>query len=410
VSETAAREVDVAIVGAGPAGAAAAIAFSRRGMSVVMLERSLFPRDKICGDFLTPGAVARLRELGEGAVEAASPWTLRGMRITFEGRDVLSDFPPARDGWSLSRRSLDAALARRAVAAGAELVERIRVDRFGLERDGARWVEASHPDGTRQRWRARLLVEAGGRHGPIARRVGWRVDDRHLRRFALWSQMEGVRGLSERGEMHVFEGGYVGVAPLAPGDGESAAANVTMVLTPERMARARGDAGGYFLDVLRRHPELGRRLAAARLLAPVRGLGPLACSARRLGGRGLALVGDACGFVDPFTGEGVFMALESGRLLAEAVSGPPAAADALDRALDQYERSWRAAFTSKYRLCRLLQVVIARPWLARHVARALGSHKDLADRMVGATGDLLPASSVLNPSYLGRVLLAGMTG
>jgi hypothetical protein len=95
------------------------------------------------------------------------------------------------------------------------------------------------------------------------------------------------------------------------------------------------------------------------------------------------------------------MALESARLMAEAVAAG---------SLDRYESAWRAAFSSKLRLCRLLQIVIARPWLARYVARALGSRKDLADRMVGATGDLFPTSSVLNPAYLGRLLLAGMTG
>src|SRR5262245_57558666 len=115
-----ATEVDVVVVGAGPAGSASAIALRRQGLSVALLERSVFPRDKICGDFLTPGAVARLIELGAGA-EEASPKPLRGMRITFERSEVLSDFPASHRGWSLSRRSLDAALAQRAVASGADL-------------------------------------------------------------------------------------------------------------------------------------------------------------------------------------------------------------------------------------------------------------------------------------------------
>src|SRR5207249_2029017 len=106
-------DVDVAIVGAGPAGSAAAIALRSQGLSVALLEKTRFPRDKICGDFLTPGAVALLRDLGAG-VEAESPVTLRGMRITFETTEILSDFPVSRTGWSLSRRSLDAALARAA--------------------------------------------------------------------------------------------------------------------------------------------------------------------------------------------------------------------------------------------------------------------------------------------------------
>src|SRR5262249_14838550 len=143
--EPEAAEVDVAIVGAGPAGSAAAIALRGRGLSVALLEKSSFPRHKICGDFLTPGAVARLRDLGVGE-EAGSPGILRGMRITFEGSEILSDFPESRHGWSLSRRDLDAALAARAVVAGADLVTSLRVDRFGREADGSRsrWIEGGH--------------------------------------------------------------------------------------------------------------------------------------------------------------------------------------------------------------------------------------------------------------------------
>ncbi|HEY3174894.1 MAG TPA: NAD(P)/FAD-dependent oxidoreductase [Candidatus Polarisedimenticolia bacterium] len=397
--------VDVAIVGAGPAGSAAALALRRAGYSVALLEKARFPRDKICGDFLTPGSVGLLKEIGGGEVETEAPCTLRGMRMTYEGHEILSEFPGARHGWSLSRRKLDFVLARRAVAAGADLIEEFRATEFGSDPEtGGRWVEGSYPDGARRRFRARLLLEAGGRHGLIGRRLGWRVDDTRLIRYALWSNMEGVRGLGERGEMHVFADGYVGVAAL---DRSAGLANVTMALTPGRMARARGHVRESFLDLLARHPVMGPRCRNARLVTSVRGMGPLACRARRLAADRIAMLGDAGGFVDPFTGEGVFVALSGARMLARAVAreGLESAA-----ALASYEREFHSAFGSKFQLCRLLQVVIARPWLARRVARALASRKDLADRMVGTTGDLLPPSSVLNPSYLGRLLIAGMTG
>ncbi len=397
------EEVDVAVVGAGPAGCAAALALRARGCSVAVLEKGSFPRHKVCGDFLTPGAAALLRELGGGLVERAGPRPLRGMRITFEGRSVLSDFPRGASGWGLARRGLDAALARRAEEAGARVWYRLRVGGFRRAADGAWLVEGGHPDGARRAWRARLLVEAGGRHGLIARRLDWRRDDPSLVRYALWSHMEGVRGLGDRGEMHVLGDGYVGVAPLD----DSERANVTMVLTPRAMARARGDVAGFLRTALSLHPELGPRCRDARLLAPVRGTGPLACRARRLASPGLAVVGDAAGFIDPFTGEGIFVALTSARLLAEAAGRHGLEAAATPPA---YERSHRAAFAAKFRLCRLLQVVIARPWLARRVARALAARKELADRLVGATGDLLPPSDVLNPAYLGRLVLAGMGG
>ncbi len=406
-SDGAAAVVDAAIVGAGPAGAATAVRLRALGLKVALLDREQFPRHKICGDFLPPGAVQNVQSLC-GVIEGAAPARLEGLRITWRGRSILADFPPAAAGWGLSRLHLDAMLVKRAVASGADLVERFRVERTVRRGDGRHRVEGSHPDGTRGAFIAALVVEAGGRFGRIGRDLGWRHDDARLRRWALWSPLAGVEGLGTRCEMHVIEGGYVGIAPLA----EEKTANVTMVLSPERMAAARSDARGYYRHVLREHPELGARLDAARSLAPVRGLGPLACRARRFSAEGIALGGDACGFVDPFTAEGVSRALESARMLGDAVAAHAAPGRPLPASLTlpSYESAWRERFGPKLALCRMLQIVIARPWLAGLMARGLAARKELADRMIAATGDLLPATSVMTPSYLGRLLIAGAMG
>ncbi|MGH9866809.1 MAG: NAD(P)/FAD-dependent oxidoreductase [Candidatus Polarisedimenticolia bacterium] len=396
------HETHVAIVGGGPAGSAAAIGLTARGLSVILMDKSPFPRDKICGDFLTPGSVEKLEAIAGDAIAKLRPCPLRGMKITFEQRAIESSFPFGKQGHGLTRRELDDVLRARAEESGARWMPSFTARGTTLERDGTRVVEGTWPDGTRGRVRARLVVEASGRHGPFGRALGWRRDDPRLRRFALWSHMQGVRDLRERGEMHVFEGGYVGVGAR---DVASGLANVTMVLTPRAMAQARGHVAEYFHGALARHPELGRRTQGAARISPVRGLGPLACTASRVASGRLALVGDASGFVDPFTGEGVFVALESARLLAASVverdPGDP-------EGLRRYERAHASAFRSKLRLCRLLQITIARPWLARRVTRALSSRRDLAERMLGATGDILPAADVLNPGYLGRLLLAGI--
>jgi len=401
-------ETDVVVVGAGPAGSAAAVHLRALGLAVALLDKERFPRHKICGDFLPPGAVASLRALAGSAIEAAEPVRLEGLRITWRGRSILADFPADRPGWGLPRLHLDDALVSAAAASGAAVVERFRVERILRERDGRHRIEGSHPDGSRRAFVAPLVVEAGGRFGRVGRLLGWRSDDARLRRWALWCHLDGVEGLSTRCEMHVIDGGYVGVAPL-PGE---RAANVTMVLSPERMEAARSDPRGYYRHVLSEHPGLGPRVATARALAPVRGLGPLACRARRLSAQGIALVGDACGFVDPFTAEGVARALESARLLAQAVKAacPAARPVPVSLSLPSYETAWRERFEPKLALCRMLQVVIARPWLAGPMARGLAARKDLADRMIAATGDLLPATSVMSPSYLGRLLLAGTLG
>ncbi len=407
----AAHEADVLVVGAGPAGSATAVRLRRLGLSVVLADKARFPRHKICGDFLSPGAVAEIGAIGVRLEGEATTARLEGMRITFGGRTVLSDFPPARPAIGVSRHRLDALLVRQAQRAGATLLEGLRVVEWSRDPDGRHRVSGVHPDGTTRAFVVRLVVEAGGRFGLIGRRLAWRRDAWWPRRWALWSHMENVAGLAARCEMHVFEGGYVGVAPID----RDGSANVTMVLDARRWRAARRDPAAAYRHHLAAHAELSRRLAQARRLTPVRGLGPLACRARRLSGDGIALVGDACGFVDPFTGEGVGHALGSAALLAGAVRARLAEGGAegvLDRLeeIGGYARAWRARYAQKMTLCRWLQIVIANPRLASHVARALEARRDLADAMVGATGDLLPASSILNPSYLGRLLLAGMRG
>src|SRR5262249_40463864 len=154
---------------------------------------------------------------------------------------------------------------------------------------------------------ARLVVGAGGRRSRVARRLGLLREHPRLRKFAVRGYWEDVEGLGEHGEMHVVEGGYCGIAPLS-----RTAANLTFVLDERDMAPAGGDLAGFYLRALaRRWPRIQARLGRARLLEPPRSIGPLALEARALSVPRALLVGDAAGFYDPFTGEGVTLALRS---------------------------------------------------------------------------------------------------
>jgi geranylgeranyl reductase family protein len=373
---------DVVVVGGGPAGAATAALLRAAGHDVLLLDEARFPRDKVCGESVSPGSWRLLEALGAaGAVRALQPHPLRGMTLRSPAGTVVRGDYPGPTGLGLRRERLDAVLLQNARTSGAEVREGVRV--HDLLRDGPRVVGVLTEDGPVA---ARLVVGADGRRSVVGRRLGLLREHPRLRRWAVRGHFEGVQGLEERGEMHVGGGGYCGIAPLSPTE-----ANVTFVLGKPAMDGAGGDLQGFYLKTLRRWPQLLERLEGAHLLGPPKAIGPLALEARAVSAPGALLVGDSAGFFDPFTGEGVTLALRSAELAARVGdrwlrAGSP---------LGEYDRLRREDTRDKFRLNRLLERVVSSETLANLVGRRLEHRRGLADRLVSIAGDLLPARTTL---------------
>lgn len=199
--------------------------------------------------------------------------------------------------------------------------------------------------------------------------------------------------------MHGGGAGYCGVAPLSP-----TRANVTFVLDRREMRASGGGLEGFYRRTLRRWPRIAERLERATLLSPPRAIGPLALASSGVSAPGALLVGDAAGFYDPFTGEGVTLALRSAELAAEA--GDRFLRAGSSRALRDYERVRHAATRHKFLFNRLVQAVVGRPGLANAVVSRLARRPDLADRLVSIAGDFVPARTALGPGFLLDLLLA----
>jgi menaquinone-9 beta-reductase len=373
-------DLDVLVVGAGPAGVAAALTAHERGLHVACLDRATFPRDKTCGDGLTASALRLLEALGVGvpAIASTQPVTTVALRGP-NGR--ISELPLPRDGHHAvvtTRLDLDAALVRRAREAGVDVHEGRTVMALEMTRDRV-VVEHADGDGTTIATSAQYVI-AGDGHYSTVRRLVAPEPDRDLGSWHAFRQY--FRGVDDDRLWVLFEPdllpGYAWVFPL-PG----ARANVGFGVLRDPHTSGK-QLAGLWRDLLDRpalRDVLGPR---AEPEAPHRAWPiPASFDPRRATAGRVLFAGDAAGVVDPMTGEGIAQALESGMLAATTVADaitdrrPVAAADATyRRALD---RSLGRDLKLAHRLQLLLRkpastaavlaLVDATPWTRRNFAR-----------------------------------------
>jgi len=342
----AAAEADVVVAGGGPAGLATAIGARRAGLEVVVLEAQRPPIDKACGEGLMPDGAAVLAALGvELAPEAARPF--RGVRY-IDGAVVAEGRFPGAPGLGIRRTALHDALRRRAEATGVRLRWGCRVT--GLLRDGF----ATEAGPVRGRW----LVAADGRGSSLRTLAGLAGRQAAHRRFGVRRHYR-VEPWSDLVEVHWAAGCEAYVTPV--GDG----------LVGVAMLWSGGAA--RFDELLARVPALERRLAGAEPASKDRGAGPLAQRCRRVARGRLALVGDAAGYLDAITGEGLALAFREAAAVVEAI----AAGD-----LQRYVAAHRRIVRHPLLVIRLLLLIERVPRLRRRVMAALAADPALMSRFL----------------------------
>ncbi len=360
---------DLAIIGGGPAGTAAAIAAREGGLRVAIWDRQRFPHDKVCGEFLSGESLPLLQRLIPAALERGAP-IARCEFISPRGRVDSFRLPqPAR---GLSRRSLDHALWRAAADVGVRTHEGTpvrRVSRLPPQGDRNPLWQVEPAGG--EMVTAHSLLLACGR--------GWSIPGlnsssaRRKQRVAAWTGLKAhFAGVATRDavEMYYFPGGYCGLAPV-----ESGLCNVCCLARPSLLKQSAGSGGAR--DLARwlrravRHPALDARLKHAVQTSGTVATAPVSPARRTANLSGALVIGDAAGFIDPFTGDGISMALHSGRLGAEVLSRVRddrlRFAGAHDPALE-YRRRLRAAVNQSYCFAGFLRTLVCSPESLQAVA------------------------------------------
>jgi len=297
--------------------------------------------------------------------------------------------------FALPRTRFDTILLNAAQTRGVEVRQGVKVEALVYERGAVGGVvarDAGH--GTRDTFRARVVVGADGLRSVVARRLGM-VHTAGPRRIAFTAHVADVPGVDDLGEMHVGRPGYVGLGPIGEG--------VTTVALVVPFAEAhRGDR---FFAELNRFPALAGRFDPRRLVRRVLATGPFARWSRRPvaigGGGGALLVGDAADFFDPFTGQGIYSALRGAELAAVAIVETLATG----ASLRQYARARRREFSGKWLLERVIGIAVGWPALIERVVGRMLRRPELADLLVRATGNCIPARAVLTPRVLAGLVL-----
>lgn len=336
-------DTDVLVIGGGPAGSTIATLLAQKGWRVTQLEKDRHPRFHI-GESLLPMNMPILKRLGAfEKVDAIGMLKLGADFPREEGGYNTFDFARALDAkcdhaYHVKREQFDQVLFEHARGNGVDAREQVRVERVEFGADGRpSLVHARDAGGNALAFRPRYLVDASGRDAFLGGKLKLKRKNPRHQSAAVFSHYRGVerRPGRDAGNVSIYrhEHGWAWLIPFADGD-----MSVGAVCYPEYLKTRKGDSEGFLLRTLETIPEVARRMAGARRIAPVHVTGNYAYECTRMAGPGWLLVGDAWNFVDPMFSSGVYLGMhgaEQGAAVVDAALREPAREAQLQRDLER---------------------------------------------------------------------------
>ena len=383
-------DYEVIIAGGGPAGASAAIHLAMSGARVLLAEQKIFPRPKLCGEFISPECTTHFERLGVAKqMQAGGPSSLT--ETVFYSRSGANVRVPSQ--WfgsggialGLSRSEMDERLLRRASEVGVTVLEDAQVMNLIFEKDRVAGATLKRT-GTEETYRAQFVIDATGRSRTLARlaekvcSIPARLQRAPMVAFkAHLRKTEVAPGACE---IYFYPGGYGGLNNI-----EAGLSNLCFIVNAHDVRARQSDAERVMREVVCQNQRAAHTLEHAEvcsewLAVSLEGFGRRSASPAK----GLLAIGDAASFIDPFTGSGMLMALESGdlaaRVISERLHEPGDTARTISEA---YENAYHRQFNSRLRLCSMMRRAAFVPGLADLAIRMFGASETLRRRVTRAT-------------------------
>ncbi len=413
ISLSAIIETDILIIGAGPAGASAALFLAKKGIHSVIVEKEKFPRDKICGDALSGKTVEVLNKLDKSLVDEISNYEkfLGSYGVTFfaPNQDFLRvPFQTKKEkqnapGFISKRIDFDNWLVEKVKSKEEiELLEKTEIRDYRKEDN---CIIAESKDG--KRFKTKIVIACDGAYSTFTKNIaGLKTEPAH-NCFGLRAYYKNVKGLDAENfiELHFlkeFLPGYFWIFPLPNGD-----ANVGIGMRADKMSEKKINLKKSFESILENNPVMRERFSTAEKIDDIKQYGlPLGSKRRKLSGDNYMLCGDAAMLIDPFTGEGIGNAMFSGMYAALQAEKCLQQNNFTSSIMEQYDNDLYKRLWSELLLSYRMQQLVNFPWLFNMVVRNANSNKLLSETISCMFEDLDMRARLKNPMFYFKLLFS----
>jgi len=402
---------DIIIVGAGPAGTSAALFAKRNGLEPLLLEKSVFPRDKICGDALSGKSVRILRELDLLEKTRYLPGA-HIKRITFGGPKyqkfdlhLKGDSEGKNDeGFSIRREIFDEMMFRSVQEAGIDTIEGFTVNRINKKNGYVTGVTGIQKESNEEcTFSSKLILGADGYNSIVSKELGLYNMDMEHTSVGIRCYYENVKDLTDQIELHYVPELNPGYLWIFPSDGNRA--NIGAGLSKDDAKQKKINLVNVMEDILSK-PPFAERFSEATPLEKAKGWNlPLGSIHRKNYGNGFMLLGDAAGIIDPFTGEGIGNALVSGKIAADIAKQALSVNDCSSNILKAYDVQLWKALGSELKVSTKLQNLAKSKFLLNFVISRASRNEEIREIISGMLANEIPKENLNNPFFYLKLLI-----